>query len=108
MTNRAELQNEYPGLINKLNSTNRKVDQKTETVFSVRKMVKNQRNLVTTVNFEKYLSLGEITQKSFLKIDPYFEYQAFAEYIQISIRDAQNDAEIILAIRRAINRIFAI
>lgn len=53
MTNRAELQNEYHGLINKLNSTNRKVDQKTETVFSVRKMVKNQQNCISNQTCDK-------------------------------------------------------
>lgn len=108
MTNRSELQNEYHGLINKLNSTNRNADQKTEVVFSIRELAKNKRNLVVTVNFEKYLSFGELTQKSFLKIDPNFEYQAFAEYIQISIRGTQNHAEIILAIRWAINRLFSV
>jgi hypothetical protein len=108
MTNRSELQTEYHELINKLNSTNRKENQKTEAVFSILQLVKNKRNLVVTVNSEKYLSLGKILFSAHLLIDENFEHQAFAEYIKIEIKDAKNDAEIISTIRLAINRLFSV
>ena len=108
MENRAELQNEYHGLIIKLNSTNRKVDQKTEIAFSIIQLTQKQRNLIATVNFEKYLSFGQIQHNAHLLIDEQFMYPAFAEYIKISIKDAKTDEEIILAVRFAINRLFSV
>ncbi len=83
MTNRTDLQNEYRELINNLNRTNRKENQKTELIFSIQELIKNQRNLAVTVNFEKYLSLGEFTHTSRLLIDSSFKFQDFAEYLQI-------------------------
>ncbi len=108
MENRAELQNEYHGLIIKLNSTNRKVDQKTEIAFSIIQLTQKQRNLISTVNFEKYLSFGQIQHNAHLLIDEQIRYPAFAKYIKISIKDAKTDKEIISAIRLAINRLFAV
>jgi hypothetical protein len=108
MENRSQLQNEYHGLINKLNSTNRKANQKTEAVFSIQQLVNNQRNLAVTVNFEKYLSFGELTYKARLIIDADFQFQPFAEYIKATIKNAQTDDEIILAIGLAIDRLFTI
>ena len=108
MENRTELQNEYHGLIIKLNSTNRKVDQKTEIAFSIIQLTQKQRNLIATVNFEKYLSFGQIQHNAYLLIDEQFMYPAFAEYIKISIKDAKTNEEIILAVRFAINRLFSV
>ena len=108
MENRSELQNEYHDLIKTLNSTNRKSDEKTNLIFSTQELTKAQRNLACTVNFEKYLSFGQIQYNAHLLIDEQFMYPAFAEYIKISIKDAKTDEEIILAVRFAINRLFSV
>ncbi len=108
MNNRSELQTEYFELIRALNKTNLKKDQKTEIKFLIKTDNSNRRYLAATTNNEKYLRIGNIDNHFILKIDNGFEFQDFGEYLKKSISHVENEKNLYLAIRFAINRLFAV
>lgn len=78
MQNRTELQGEYLQLINKLNTANRKKNQKTELTFIIKSNTDNSNSLMVTVNNEKFLHIGQVENHYDLKVYPDFEYQNLA------------------------------
>jgi hypothetical protein len=108
MQNRTELQSEYLQLINKLNSSNRKKNQQSELTFIIKNNTDSTQSLMTTVNNEKFLLVGQILDKFYLSIHPDFEYQNLAKYIKESILNSTNNIEAYSTIRLAIHRLFSI
>lgn len=105
MQNQNEIKTEYLDLINKLNSSNRVKNEKTEIQFLTKTLPDGTVLLVATANCEKYLSFGKLENRTHLKIDRDFEFQHLAKYIKISIN---NCANLQLAIRLAIDRLFSV
>jgi hypothetical protein len=108
MNNRNEILHEYHDLIKKLNTSNKFKNQKTELHFFEKKQADGTINLAATVNFEKFLIIGKIQNSIYLKIDPYFEYQKLAQYIEYNLKKPHPLAEINSTIRLIISRLFAV
>ena len=61
MKNRSEIISEYHDLVKKLNTANKFKNQKTELTF-FKKTIDQKIHLCVTVNLEKFLTLGILTQ----------------------------------------------
>lgn len=108
MNNQDEVKCEYYKLLKTLNRTNKLKDEKTELSFSV-KLLKDQTcYLMATTNNEKFLNFGRIDKYFRLHIDPYLDFQKFAEYIQQPISKVSNFDEINSAVRLVIHRLFSV
>ncbi len=94
MNNKNEIRAEYHKLIRKLNSTNRKENEPTEITFLIQENTLSEKNLISTVNFEKYLKIGSLITQSQLKIDSSFEFYIFAEYLKQSLTDYNGNSDL--------------
>ena len=108
MNNRSEVLKEYYQFIQKLNTTNRTRNEKTELHFYIYVPPKGKHQLRATVNFEYFLTLGELVSGSRLKIDANFEFRYFAEFLESEIKKTKDLEDINLAIRLIISRLFAV
>ena len=64
--------------------------------------------IAATTNNEKYLRIGHIDNRFQLIVDIDLEFQEFGKYMQNAIIHAKNENDLTLAIRFAINRLFAV
>lgn len=109
MNNRSEVLKEYYELIQKLNSTNRTKNQKTELHFYIYESTHGKHHLRATANFEKFLTVGEIVNGTTLKADADFEFRNLAEYFRKELQKSQQTKEDInLTVRLIISRLFSI
>jgi hypothetical protein len=108
MNNRSEVLKEYYQLIQKLNTTNRTRNEKTEIHFYIYITTKGKHHLRATANFEHFLTVGELVSGSRLKIDPDFEFRYFVEFLEDEIRKSKGLEDINSAIRLIISRLFAV
>lgn len=108
MNTRSEVLKEYYQLIQKLNTTNRTRNEKTELHFYIYVPAKGKHELRATVNFEKFLTVGEILNGTTLKVDADFEFRYFAEFLEGELKKSKDLENINLAIRLIISGFFTI
>jgi hypothetical protein len=109
MNNRSEVVKEYYQLIQKLNTTNRTRNEKTELHFYIYELSTGKYKLRVTVNFEHFLTIGELVSGSRLKIDVDFEFRYLADYLSNELQNSQQTIDDTnSAIRLIISRLFAV
>lgn len=106
--NRKIILNEYLALTNKLNLTNRKMNEKTEVIFSLKIDCSGLIRLVAFTNNEKFLALASCRVGFWIE-DKDSEYPNLCNFIVHIINDRMVDIKNCHStIREALDRIFAI
>jgi hypothetical protein len=108
MNNRSEVLKEYYQLIQKINTTNRTMNEKTELHFLLKETKEKSLELFCTTNNEFFLFIGKKEIRKWWFVDTSFEYQIFGAYLLNNINRDIDEKEIILAVINALRRLFTV
>jgi hypothetical protein len=108
MNNRSEVLKEYYHLIQKLNTTNRTRNEKTELHFLLKETKQKSLELFCTSNNEFFLLIGKKEIRKWWFVDTSFEYQVFGAYLMKHMSHHHEEEQIHSAIKNALRRLFTV